>query len=333
MLYNVGAMSFDELEKTLLEFGFYDESVKNGIAYLNLENERDDSLLENVKTQEVPSQFRQNYRLRSNLTSAIRKKITRQRNEELNKRFILFFYKLLGTAMHDVIYYSDHFKSLADFEKKVKDAFSEKYGDDTEAVYLSIDVENRGYHGNFTVKEHSAETFVKAAEYALKSNSETATMCALVALDKTPLDTDKNSPLVQKALNIIKKTTNNGVFIHNATKLIAIGEGSYFSDDFRKIFTAEIMKSYPEVIERLFILPIDQNRILNLMAENAQIVTSSSKYIQSIAKWATSGRYPENAKKHLALLAEKYTDNYVNVMKIAEDSAVADMMYKILKET
>ncbi|MBR0142473.1 MAG: DUF4132 domain-containing protein [Ruminococcus sp.] len=331
MLYNVGAMTFDELEKALTDIGFDEESIKNGMAYLNVENERDDSLLENVKTQEVPAQFRQNYRLRSNLTSAIRNKITRQRNEELNKRFILFFYKLLGTAMHDVIYYSDHFKSLADFEKKVKDAFSEKYGDDTEAVYLSIDVENRGYHGNFTVKEHSAETFLKAAEYALKSNQETAALCALVALDKTPIDTDKNSPVVQKAIEIIKKSIGNNVFVHSTYK-IACGEAAYFSDEFRKIFTTEI-KSYPEVVERLFILPIDQNRILNLMAENAEIVTSSSKYIQSIAKWAATGRYQENAKKHLALLAEKYTDNYVNVMKIAEGSAIAVMMYKILKET
>ena len=63
MLYNVGAMSFDELEKTLLELGFYDESVKNGIAYLNLENERDDSLLENVRTQEIPAKFNNDLQL------------------------------------------------------------------------------------------------------------------------------------------------------------------------------------------------------------------------------------------------------------------------------
>ena len=126
--------------------------------------------------------------------------------------------------MHDVIYYSDHFKSLADFEKKVKEAFSEKYGDDTDAVYLSLDANNRGYHGNFAVKEYSAETFVKAAEYALKSNQETAALCALVALDKTPLDTDKNSPVVQKAIEIIKKS------IGLVTVTITITAGDWADD-------------------------------------------------------------------------------------------------------
>ena len=49
-------------------------------------------------------------------------------------------------------------------------------------------LENRGYHGNFRdLNDNSAETFLRAAEYAMKSSSETAAMCALVALDKTPL--------------------------------------------------------------------------------------------------------------------------------------------------
>ena len=334
MLYNVGAMSFDELEKTLLDLGFYTESVKNGIAYLNTENERDDSLLENVKTQEIPSKFNNDWRLRSNLSSAIKKEISKKRDEELNKRFILFMYKLTGCYLANFIMYTDFVKSREDFMKKVKEALPEKYGDDTDAIYLSIFMQYMCYNGNFRqMIDTPAETFLQAAEYAMKSSSETATMCALIALDKTPLDTDKNSPLVQKALDIINKTTNNGTFIHNATKLIAIGEGSYFSDEFKKHFELEIPKAYAGVMERLFVIQVDHKRILDLIVDMPQVVTSSSTYMSSVARWAYSNSsFKESAKEHLKVLAEKYTDHYINVMKTTEDSGIADMMYKIVSE-
>ena len=332
MLYNVGAMSFDELEKTLLELGFYDESVKNGIAYLNLENERDDSLLENVRTQEIPAKFNSDWKLRQNFYNAVKKEIAKKKDAELNKRFILFIYKLTGCYFANFIIYTDFVKSRDDLMKKLKETLPEKYGDDADAVYLSIFIQYMGYNGNFRdFLDNSAETFLRAAEYAMKSSSETAAMCALVALDKTPLDTDKNSDIVKKSLDIINKTTNNGVFIHNATKLIAIGEGSYFSDEFRKIFRTEIVKSYPAVTERLFALQINHDRILDLIADMPEVVTASSNYISSVAKWAYTFA-KGSAKKHIAVLAEKYTDHYINVMKATEDSAVADMMYRTLCE-
>ncbi|MBR1591519.1 MAG: DUF4132 domain-containing protein [Ruminococcus sp.] len=335
MLYNVGAMNFDELEKSLLDLGFYTESVKNGIAYLNPENERDDTLLENIKVQGIPTAFNQNYQLRSNFISAIKKEITRKRDDELNKRFILFMYALTGCYLKDLIFYAAYFNGNEDFKKKITDALTEKFGDDAEAVCLSIFVKDVNYNGRLKdLTDSSAETFLKAAEYARKSSTEAAVTAALIALDKTPLETDKNSDIVTKATEIIRKETNNGVYVRNATKIIAIGEAACFSDEFKKIFKKEMTSTYTEVINRLFTLPVNHKRILDLIADFPEIVTSSTQYVKSVAKWAyPNAWYSKSAREHLAELAGRYTAAYIGAMKTEEESGIADMLYKIISDT
>ncbi|MDE6088282.1 MAG: hypothetical protein K2G25_07850, partial [Oscillospiraceae bacterium] len=141
---------FARLTEALQAYGIQEETLKIVREYLNLENPRNNALLEQIPAYDF-SMIQRNYQRRETLKKAIRKEINRLNQEELFERYILVCEAIAGVYCMKL----EIWEIPGDYQaskKRMCSAFRTRYGDTAEArvtaclVTYQLDGNNLTYY-------------------------------------------------------------------------------------------------------------------------------------------------------------------------------------------
>lgn len=348
----INSESFPDLMQAFSDYGVRKESIEIAEQYLNLENPRDNSLLEKIQEQDF-FQYNSVYGAKwQALTKAIKKEIIRPNSEELLERYFLLIQAIAGVSCAVLGMYeigSDYAKRTALILK----AFQSRFGEDAEAVYLAIRVSGRG-NNVYTVGVYGIETddvkpeiclkaFTYCTHYYAKIRLLISAMNQIVPKEqfniqnivKALLVGNQCDDLAQQAMKcmdeeIIPASTQ---IPEKSAYIVALALASGYDKKYFSLFEKEFQNRQSSIAE--YVLKsnkLDKERVLNVMESCTAV---SLKYISLIANTATEGeRYWENVLKtrdaHLKKLAQKYPSAFKQQMNAEKNVMTARNMEKIL---
>ncbi|MCQ2468852.1 MAG: DUF4132 domain-containing protein [Ruminococcus sp.] len=314
MIYTNGSNKFDKLSEAMTGLGIDAETIGNIIAYIDTDNERDIKLLDKIKTIPAGQTFFYN-NVTSNFFNAVTSDIKKKRDDELTQRFIIALYKLTSSDCCNYLR-----GAYDDANTRIKDALISEYGEDDAQVHILIALKD--------TKCKNTELLLKAAEITSKKSDYYSILLSSRILQEQPLPKDKKrlSDAAEKAVRIIEDYFSNhsvdisGYYIIN-NDLVAVGEGSFFSEKLKKLFADNIKKIDIDIVTRFSYRSSD--RFLNAVTNVPGIV--NAEYITALARTCL------DKKEVFKRLAREFTDDYVSAITASDAPDKIRIMYDILK--
>lgn len=339
MIYTTDEHIFSELEAALKNYRCSEETVRNALAWLNTDNERDTELIRSIKKQDGIAADA--YAAHNVFFKAAKHEVLKKGSDELVDRFVILEYALAGV---DVIGID---RAMDDHcEKKVKSrreaALRSVYGDDTNAILYAIDLymDRRHFYRTSPQKKANIPTMLRAAEIVSASYPWfAAEICSLV-LDRIPAPEKKKgisgllgkkeiAPDAERAMGIMKNLMSGGLSPEHHSMFTALIEASAFSDDMKKL-VREKRCSIVKVMEQIAGLGLDPKRCLGVVMETDPAV--DSRYVNCVCRSISAGGYGKVCGLHAEQLAEHYTDAFIQAMKEQDDMEVQYKMDQVLKK-
>ncbi|MDE6677731.1 MAG: hypothetical protein K2K02_01700, partial [Ruminococcus sp.] len=284
MLYAHRTQKFQNLSKAMESYKIESGVIDIAMEYLDISKNRDNTLLDKIPVHSYLKDWGKYY----NLEKAVQREILSVKNHELIERYILLSQALYGNDSYDFIRIIYSNTSKNDYEETIIKALSSRYGDKAEACYLAIYL-SYCKDSKIIQLNKSPQICLDAMEF-VKDPVVIALLCAK-ALNQIPVPEKKS--VMEKVIfsKIIKSHTENEVIVNkliecvkglmSPTKpfgtrlLLAVGEGAYFSDELKKYFVKYITAYRVSVAESAIDKVHDPSRILNLIAEVPECMTSS----------------------------------------------------------
>lgn len=327
MLYSQNHQKFSKLSKAMEDYGIEDAVITIALEYLDISQERNNSLLERIPVQSYVN----NWRKQSDFSNAVKREIISLNNSELNERYILLMQAMYMENSCEFIRILYNWNQLDKHSKEIIEILQSRYGDKATACYFAIFF----YRNDWLVKDYMIpQVCIDAVDFA--ANPRVKVLFCALALNITEIPENrslieklftkpKENPVIEKALEYISDfaKVNSDIEVQ-----VALAEGSYFSDEMKQQFIASFNKanSY-NIICYAFNRLANHNRIPNLISEIPECV--NTKYIRDIVNDLGVSRL----KEHLSLLAVKYTDEYITVMNSFSYVLVSKQMEDIIIES
>lgn len=334
MLYAHRTQKFQNLSKALESYKIESGIIDIAMEYLDISKNRNNTLLDKIPVQSYLKDWGKYY----NLEKAVQREILSVKNHELIERYILLSQALYGNDSYDFIRIVYAKTSKNDDEETITKALSSRYGDKAEACYYAIYL-SYCKDSKILSTNKSPQICLDAIEF-VKDPAVIAILCAK-ALNQIPVP--EKMSLMEKVVfsKIIKSHTENNVIVNkliecvkgliSPTKpfgtrlLLAVGEGAYFSDELKKYFIKYITAYRVSVAENAIDKLQNPKRILNLIAEVPECMTSS--YISSLSeKYDIEKDY---LKEYFRMLAVKHTEEYIKAMNEVSDIKKSSQMENI----
>lgn len=331
MLYANNPQSFPKLAKALENYGADNSVISVALEYLDLSKTRNNELLDRIPVQTYVNSWRN----RESIENAVKREIL-TKDHELTERYVLLVQALYrensGELIHQI--YGGNYGTLKYHESDIVKILSSRFGDKAMACFCAVSTAFAMEHGSWTANYKTPEICTEAVEFA-ENPLVKAMLCAL-ALNQTAIPEKQNiieklisksrtDSVTEKALAHIMDIRRKAV--SGKEIMLATAEGAYFSDKMKEYFMSELKKGYDTQIADLAIckLPFPE-RTLNLIAEVPECVDAT--YI----RWLADTKNLKNLREHLAVLAVRYTEEYITVMGSVADITKAEFMEEILKE-
>lgn len=327
MLYSQNHQKFSKLSKAMEDYGIEDAIITIALEYLDISQERNNSLLERIPVQSYVNDWRK----QSDFSNAVKREIISMNNSELNERYILLMQAMYMENSDEFIRILYNWDQLDKHSKKIIEILQSRYGDKATACYFAIFF----YRYKWLVKDYMIpQVCIDAVDFVVNPNKKVL-FCAL-ALNITEIPENRNfieklfvkpkeNPVVEKALEYISDfaKVNSDIEVQ-----VALAEGSYFSDKMKQQFIASFNKvNSDKVITYAYNMLANCNRTLNRISEIPKFV--NSKYIRDIVNKFNVSRL----KEHLSLLAVEYTDEYITAMNSVSDVLFSKQMEDIIIES
>ncbi|MBR1554396.1 MAG: DUF4132 domain-containing protein [Oscillospiraceae bacterium] len=341
--------NFPYLMPAFSGMGVTEENIQIAEQYLNLENPRDDSLLDKIQQQDFSKYFRVYSADSQAVIKAVKKDINRVNSDELDARFVLLIYAIGGTSCPELGLYE-----IGSDWQKLREiclrALSSRYGEDAQAIYLAI---NTARYSSNTIGNYGMETNSEKPAVCLKAISYLSDYYGKLKLlisamnfihpepknllesVKSALTGKKSDTLIQQAMKIMDDEIipKNSSIPQKNPYLTALALASGYDEKYFILFKNEIAGVVQIFTEWILKSQVDKPRILDVIE---RAVTPYPKYIGMIAHTDTNEeRYWQSGLKsrdsRLKDLAKNYPDVYKQQMNAETDIAVAQNMEKILK--
>ncbi|MBR0483320.1 MAG: DUF4132 domain-containing protein [Oscillospiraceae bacterium] len=341
--------NFPHLMPAFSGMGVTEENIQIAEQYLNLENPRDDSLLDKIQQQDFSKYFRVYSADSQAVIKAVKKDINKVNSDELDARFILLIYAIGGTSCPELGLY----EIGSNWEKRREiclRVLASRYGNDAPAIFLAI---NTARYSSNSIGSYGMETNNEKPEVCLKAisylsdyyaklklvisamnriNPEPKNILEIVASAVTG---NKKNTLVQQVLKIMDEEIIPGskVIPQKNPYLTALALASGYDEKYFILFKSEFAGTVQIFTEWVLKSQVNKPRILDVI-ERAE--TPTPKYIGIIAHTDTNEeRYWQSGLKsrdsRLKDLAQNYPDAYKQQMNAETDIAIAKNMEKILK--
>ncbi len=357
MLYanqTIHSGSFPNLMQALAAYGVHSETLEIAAEYLNLENPRNDSLLDQIQKQDFSGYYNVYSQNTKNRENAIKKEINRHNSDELEERFFLLIYTIGGLSC-TVLGLNDVGSDYNKRKEKILKAFRSRFGDEADAIYLAIYSDRNSNHiiqsYGMEITEAAPEVCLKAIAYLSNYNAKLklviSAMNELVPPEQmTMLDAVKTifsgkkaeyrpSLLIPQAVKIMDEIIIPGSVSlpEKNAYLLSLALASGYDEKYFVLFKSEIANKQGTFTEWILKSNIDKNRVLDVV-ERAEVPTP--QYISHIAHadaddrryWRGSLRYRDS---RLENIAKKYPEVFRQQMNQEEDITIASRMEKILK--
>ncbi|MDE6005332.1 MAG: hypothetical protein K2G88_08110, partial [Oscillospiraceae bacterium] len=351
MFLNQAGKNYPKLRKALRDIGVYESSLEIAEKYLDLENDRNDMLLEQIPEQDF-SKLNIGYTKESNLNSAVENEINRKDSQELFERYILLSYAIAGIdcgklgifrRAGDDIYYLK-------IKKLIQEALKIKFMGEAEfvaqAIYFTWKAFNASHYNSvissWKCGNESPTVCVKSLQYI--KNYQLRLFVTLTALhNEVAKDDTKNVTELLAKLSFQKKIIRQqmleslDLLIQQKQKypiyfnieeylMLALAEASYFD----KKYSISFHLLQPEKIVKLAELALETfrnpERTFFVLSE---IKTPSQKYISLLAH--VSKQKLKTCDEHLAKLAKKFPAIYQTQVATEINAVIAEKMQKIFK--
>lgn len=314
MIYNGEMNGFPLLEEALNELGVCEESIKLAVAYLDTDNERDNTLLEKIKLIDL-SKRSQYQPVNGALLKANKNEIRKKHSPELLMRYALVAFAIAGSYAN---YFYERIWDNKEEKERFMPAFTSAYGKEEGEIrfYTILSHESLKSFEYRNVK-FNPETFLKAAVFQKEREPENSFLLAFLSLLYT--ETGCTAEYVKTAADMIIEDCKNA----NSLSYFAIAvlaEASAFSDEAKSLFRENLKKNNLHIAEQAF--KYNSIRILDAIADTGDI---DSTYISEIHN-------RRGDIKHLRRLAKEFTDEFIKVLKAEKDAYKMEKLQKILSE-
>ena len=354
----INGEAFPSLMQAFKNYGVAKETCEIAVEYLNLENPRNDALLEQIPQMDLSVHFNKYGANSQAMEKAVKKEINRLNSDELEKRFYLLIYAIAGITCTVLgLYEVSSGTAGYDYNKRkdrIINVLRTRYGEDAEALYLAT-VADR-YSNYYIINNNRMETTTEKPEVCLKaisylSDYYTKLRLLVSAMNQTPaagqqnllaniksvLTGNKNDSLIPQMMKIMDEEIIPGSksVPQKNPYLTALALASSYDEKYFSLFKSEV-SSVPTVFAELILKSqVDKIRILDVLERAMQV--PNPKYIKLIANAdpkETKSSWTSELKtrdSRLKSLAEKYPEVYKQQMYAEENIAVAQNMERILK--
>lgn len=338
---------FPAVMKAFSDLGVNSENLKIAEEYLNLEQERNNSLLDKIQQQDFSKYANRYTPETSQMDKAVKKEINRQNSDELEERFYLLTYALAGTTCSALGFYIVGDANQKQQLKRVK-AFRSVYGEDALAILMAIEFSGRDlmywrFQENLFSSEYKVEDYLKAIAYTQEDSTKLGFLIA--AMNRIPAKTNPLKALltgkkqeIQQIMKIMDQLIPLRKNFEKYVYLIALALASGYDHKYFELFRQEqktqlafaksVLNSYnPDSLDKI--------RIFDVL-ERAE--TPSAEYIQIIAEARTNEEYlyscqlkEKDKDAHMKKLAQQFPDEYISSMHEENNVKAAKYMEDILK--
>lgn len=315
MIYNGDSIGFPLLEEALRDLGVCEESIKLTVAYLDTDNERDNSLLEKIKFHDFsqhPYGTPQDKILKAN-----KNEIRKKHNPELLMRYALVAFAIAGSYAN---YFYERIWEYNDLKERFMPAFTSAYGKE-EGEIRFYTILSHEHLRSYRYKEVTInpETMLKAAVFQKDCEPENSFHLAFLSLLYT--ETGCEADYVKTAAEIIVEGCKNANSL-SYFDIAVLAEASVFSDEAKFLFRQNLKNQKSDVA----IIAFNYNsiRILDAIADTGDI---DSTYISAIHEHRCN-----IGNEHLRRLAKEFTDEFIKVLKAEKDAYHMEVLKKILKK-
>ena len=348
--------SYPALMEAFFETGVLKETISLAEQYLNLENERDNALLNRIEKQDF-SQYLNTYSLRTQkIEKAVKKEISRKNSDELEERFYLLIHAIAGDACSVLGLYeaNSDYKSRS---QRIKEAFASRFGEDSTAIYLAItcarmfNTRTIGYTmpSRPEDQDETPEVCLKAVSYT--DNIYAKIYFTILAMQnlipperKNILDSFKDiftgakkDSLIQNAMQIMDTVIipESRTITEKTMFRIALAMASDYDKKYFILFNQELPHNQASFAEAVLKSQLDKDRILDAVERSDKL---SPGYIGVIANafeeternsWYQSLKHK---KQRLENLAKKFPKVFRARMEMETNITVCREMEDILKK-
>lgn len=337
MIYATDNHTFSELEGALKSYECSPADSAKLLAWLNTDNERDFSLIKDIKV--LPGFRTDAYSAHSYFVKASKREVLKKGSDELVDRFIIMEYVIAGVGVVGLDRVFDDY-----CQKRIKErreaALRLVYGDDTDSILYAIDLygKRRFYYRTDDVKEISAAAKLRAAEIVSDSNGVLAAEICAIVLDSLPAPEKKKGisgllgkkntpPEAANTVELLRRIMAEGLSAENQAMYTALIEASAYSDDMKKL-VKEKNCSIMQVIDEIAMLELDTEYCLGVVMETGPKVTE--RYVNCVCQRINAGNTGKICQRHAEQLAESYTDIFLEAITVQDDMDVQSKMEKVL---
>jgi len=350
--------SYPALMDAFFQIGVLKENISLAEQYLNLENERDNILLNRIEKQDFSSYLNTYTPLTQKIDKAVKKEISRKNSDELEERFYLLIHAIAGDACSALGLYeaNSDYKSRS---KRIRQAFASRFGkEDGNAVYLAVscarmfNIRSIGYAipNRPENKDETPEICLKAVSYT--DNIYAKTYFVILAMQnlipperKNILDSFKDiftgakkDSLIQNAVQIMDNIIipESKAITEKTLFRIALAMAGDYDKKYALLFNQELPANQASFAEAVLKSKLDKDRILDAIERSVQVAPA---YIGVIANayeeternsWYQSLKHK---KQRLENLAKKFPKVFQSRMESETNISVCREMEEILKKT
>ncbi len=350
----VNGENFPNLMQAFANYGVDKETLEVAAEYLNLENPRNNALLDKIPQMDLSVYFNKYDANSQAMEKAVKKEINRLNSDELEERFYLLIYAIAGITCPVLGLHEVH-TAVAEYnmrKNRIINALRTRYGEDAEALYLAtLAIRYSNYHviGNYGMETNSEKPEVCLKTISYLSDYYTKLRLLVSAMNQTPpagqqnllesvksvLTRKKNDSLIPQMMKIMDEEIIPGSksVPQKNPYILALALASGYDEKYFILFKNEV-SSVPAIFtEWILKSQVDKPRILDALE---RAVTPYPKYIGIIANASTKedGYWQQGLKtrdSRLKNLAKNYPDVYKQQMNAEKNISVAQNMEKILK--
>ncbi len=347
--------SYSALLTAFKNIGVSQDSLNIAEEYLNLENPRDNSLLDNIQTQDFSRYVGVYSPLTNNIDRAVKKEINQKNSEELEERFYLLIHAIAGAYCMEL----GLSQVTSDYKKRQENiikALESRFGEKASAVYLAIycsgivNARTIGHLYNLPECSENPKECLEAIAYTENFQAKTYLMIAamhqLTPPEKHPVKNIINTVkdfvqgvkpdiLIQQAEQIM-----DDIIIPESKNIsektlyrVALALASDYDEKYFKLFCQEVPANQASLAEWVLRFHMDKDRILNTIERMDKLSPGYIGVIANARPETNASWYNtlKNKKQRLENLAKTHLKAFQLRMDMETNISVCHEMEEILK--
>ena len=327
MIYGEKSSGLSQLAKLAVDQGMIYTNEEIMVKYLDMDEPRDDSLLDQVK---MTSTYGKKIMNRDKFNKAVKTEILKPHNDELKSRFVCFIWAAFGASTMTLIQTMTSEYAPEEYERVMYEGLlpwlgGEKAKKCALAVAFVFEEIGMGFSNEtrYIMKGRTAAEIAEIADIILPTNDFAATIIYAKALEKA--DEKADAELIKRICTYLyDNPKDKGTRHENDDYLLACGEGSFYFPQLKSRFI-EDTKAYTHRIADLAI----RKGCLKVIDAIAGIPERCDRlFINELAD------YPNNEyiMNVLERIAKEHTGIFTIVLKSNSDVEKVKLMCDILKK-